>query len=442
MRLTPDQIKQGIKHSTRSVRNACLAYFADSFSTDPDIMPQVIQAIEKYGWNGAFDLYYFSFETLPQTETTLLWVMDQLEWREQPRNGRCDDLHSWLVDVLANADPPLLQAHEQRILKLGGVDEEMREAIRDRISLHGLDPETLWHELEDICDRNKSEDYLPDEDIDHAHRLVDAMGVYPNVFDARVIELLDQDIEDYTDNPMIWMERFLVRLAGELRLEQAIPLVLERLLEDEVVRFGYAMWSLAQIGTDAAVDALANVFENGDWEFRHHTAAMFGIVHSDRSLERCLALLKEEEDADVQCRLAQSALMHFADDAIQPVRQLAVNDDHESDDILVVRNVLAGVSTLMGIDFPEREQWQDDAKHHAAFRQGWYIKRYAGNDDEEAAYPAEDDEDYDDYDDSPLPPSVTVVHEEPRTGRNEPCPCGSGRKYKKCCLKKQDGRGE
>lgn len=24
-----------------------------------------------------------------------------------------------------------------------------------------------------------------------------------------------------------------------------------------------------------------------------------------------------------------------------------------------------------------------------------------------------------------------------KTGRNEPCPCGSGRKYKHCCLKKK-----
>jgi uncharacterized protein YecA (UPF0149 family) len=23
----------------------------------------------------------------------------------------------------------------------------------------------------------------------------------------------------------------------------------------------------------------------------------------------------------------------------------------------------------------------------------------------------------------------------PAVGRNDPCPCGSGRKYKKCCLK-------
>jgi SEC-C motif-containing protein len=29
--------------------------------------------------------------------------------------------------------------------------------------------------------------------------------------------------------------------------------------------------------------------------------------------------------------------------------------------------------------------------------------------------------------------SQTVRREEPKVGRNEPCPCGSGKKYKKCC---------
>ena len=27
----------------------------------------------------------------------------------------------------------------------------------------------------------------------------------------------------------------------------------------------------------------------------------------------------------------------------------------------------------------------------------------------------------------------TVSHSTPKIGRNEPCPCGSGKKYKKCC---------
>lgn len=28
---------------------------------------------------------------------------------------------------------------------------------------------------------------------------------------------------------------------------------------------------------------------------------------------------------------------------------------------------------------------------------------------------------------------ATVVRESPKVGRNDPCPCGSGKKYKKCC---------
>lgn len=35
----------------------------------------------------------------------------------------------------------------------------------------------------------------------------------------------------------------------------------------------------------------------------------------------------------------------------------------------------------------------------------------------------------------PLPPVETVKREAPKVGRNDPCPCGSGKKYKKCCGK-------
>jgi len=27
----------------------------------------------------------------------------------------------------------------------------------------------------------------------------------------------------------------------------------------------------------------------------------------------------------------------------------------------------------------------------------------------------------------------TITREAPKVGRNDPCPCGSGKKYKKCC---------
>ena len=31
---------------------------------------------------------------------------------------------------------------------------------------------------------------------------------------------------------------------------------------------------------------------------------------------------------------------------------------------------------------------------------------------------------------------ATIRREQPKVGRNDPCPCGSGKKYKKCCLLK------
>ena len=38
-------------------------------------------------------------------------------------------------------------------------------------------------------------------------------------------------------------------------------------------------------------------------------------------------------------------------------------------------------------------------------------------------------------DDAPLPPPVEPVQVNKTPGRNDPCSCGSGKKYKKCCGK-------
>jgi len=38
------------------------------------------------------------------------------------------------------------------------------------------------------------------------------------------------------------------------------------------------------------------------------------------------------------------------------------------------------------------------------------------------------------YTDGDIVPPATVRKTGPKVGRNDPCPCGSGKKYKKCCL--------
>jgi preprotein translocase subunit SecA len=40
------------------------------------------------------------------------------------------------------------------------------------------------------------------------------------------------------------------------------------------------------------------------------------------------------------------------------------------------------------------------------------------------------------------PPAPVAVRTGPRVGRNDPCPCGSGKKYKKCHMLIDGGGGE
>ncbi len=69
----------------------------------------------------------------------------------------------------------------------------------------------------------------------------------------------------------------------------------------------------------------------------------------------------------------------------------------------------------------------------------WFVNapRADGGEESDEDWSEDDDEDYD--------PGIRLEDEEPpfplppkkKVGRNDPCPCGSGKKFKKCCLKKQ-----
>ena len=39
-------------------------------------------------------------------------------------------------------------------------------------------------------------------------------------------------------------------------------------------------------------------------------------------------------------------------------------------------------------------------------------------------------------DDPQLPPPVEPIRKDAKVKRNDPCPCGSGKKYKQCCANK------
>src|SRR5471032_2806511 len=91
MRLPADKMKQAILHADQDVREAAVYYFARSHSSDPTIMPLVIQAIDKLGidklgFDKAFETHTF-LEDLVQTDETVRWLIQQLKKLGQPANA-------------------------------------------------------------------------------------------------------------------------------------------------------------------------------------------------------------------------------------------------------------------------------------------------------------------------------------------------------------------
>ncbi len=82
----------------------------------------------------------------------------------------------------------------------------------------------------------------------------------------------------------------------------------------------------------------------------------------------------------------------------------------------------------------------EELKSWAAYREPTDSDEEDWHDDLLSSFDLLDDEEYDavdEYPDDAQPARPTTIRNaQPRVGRNDPCPCGSGRKFKKCCGQK------
>jgi len=261
----------------------------------------------------------------------------------------------------------------------------------------------------------------------------------------RVMTILNAEVEDYQGNPMLWMERYAVRMAGMMQLEEAIPAIVEILHEDADWINDECIWALARIGTDEVVRKVAEYFPTADWGFCFHAACLLEDIHSDLCVQKCFELIESTDDDEIQRELYKALLINGATEAIEPVRQLLLEPEERNPDWLEFRSDLVTAATIMEVDFPELNDWKEDMQHDTEFLKKWYAEHVVpGLDWLDQPYEddfEEEDEGYldeSDEADQAYVPSGTIITSK-RPGRNDPCPCGSGKKYKKCCLRMEKG---
>jgi HEAT repeat protein len=163
---------------------------------------------------------------------------------------------------------------------------------------------------------------MADFNFDHAHRVVEALARQGAKYTEKVLELLGQKVTDFESDPMSWMEILLIELAGEMRLERAIPLIVAKLHEEGDYVLEESVNALGRIGTDGAAEAVTEGWLATSWDYRLYATSALEKIHSDTTVQKCLELLPQDKDRNIRTKLADALLAQLAPAGIEPVREM------------------------------------------------------------------------------------------------------------------------
>jgi hypothetical protein len=455
VRLSEDKIKEAILHPELDVRDTAIRYFYSSTSPDQTLMPLAIQAIERYGRTKAFSFTHY-LNLLPQTEQTIGWVIAELHGAFQ---GPPEERYFYFLNLsrlLCHADIRLVAQHAPEIFHAPHFDAKERLAFRERLDMFGWNAETCWQALLNYCEQNKDKNNIEEFDLGHALRIVEALARQPHEYHEQIVALLSEQVHDFRHDSRKWLQPLMAKLAGELRLQAAIrPLVgnlghLYSFLSDQ------SMFALEKIGTEEVVSFVCDQFPRGSRDFRLWASDLLCKIHLDVTVQRVLEVLPGETDLAVRLNLCEALLDHFSIKGVEPARQLIKHHDL-TPDVRHLRSSLISACKIMGTRFPEFDVWEAeatrDAKDEKSKTQELHKLVYEARGDlglvvrnlkaqlaqqqvERKRLEAEVAEKERLLARKPPPRPMPGPTKPSRIGRNDPCPCGSGKKFKTCCMRR------
>jgi len=248
-----------------------------------------------------------------------------------------------------------------------------------------------------------------------------------------------------------WVPIHAVHLLGELGAEEAVDDLMDVLADsqpEEIIR-QTTLEALEQIGPAALPAALE--FLHWSWRtgLQGEVAGLIGLLgQEDERAYPALRTFYEQTDWDGARTLAVSALALLGDRRAIPLLRFALNErDLQPSDIATLATALGE----LGVNI-EREPALKRAIQRIPLHSPEQLEPRLMEDDEGQVHRIRQD-----AQGRPLCPHCgqplveeggSLVHAPPtppsatkKVGRNDPCPCGSGKKYKHCCLKKNHGKG-
>ena len=452
--LTPEQVIPFLGHEDEEVRQHAVLYLAGAHDPSPATAEDYWRAIDKLGAENA-GAHIERLELLPQTDESVARTIAALGTFAENRRPA-------LLRVLRSMDIDLARKHREAVRAAENVPADVGEHLDERLALAEEPAEPLWDRLMAKAAELEGKQ-LTEADALAAERLIEALARKAEGVTERAVEILrDATIHD-------WREVIVADLVGEMRVAtpEAVEALIDKLRDQESdILWETAGEALVRIGDVNVVERLADRFAKEEWGFRISAAGVLGRIKRPEAEAAILRLLPGEKDKEVISFLAASVLDLCPTDlgTLAQVRQIVVDERYEPG-TADLRSMLVAAGIMVRYFPEEAEVWRREREED---RKRW--ESGAADDDGIMAAIQSHKIGAEDLgavghilgipDARPLPPlrpttrqrrdapgrrgagayapaQQTRTFRRPmaKVGRNDPCPCGSGKKFKRCCMR-------
>ncbi|MHB8126230.1 MAG: SEC-C metal-binding domain-containing protein [Desulfitobacteriaceae bacterium] len=401
--LKPNEIKPFLFHTEGVVREFAVNYFAKSFSLDSELLPLILAYTRTEDEKAqihpddedANQLMLVNARYFIQTQETFVEILERIE--------RADQNKSSYVQLLLNAGPRLLEKNLSELLRY----PELMKGAEQAVELLQLSTLDLWKKLMEYAETHV-EDYVGEFDFNYGKIIVRELATRLDLpFEEMRRILLSKSEEDGG-----YKEVYLTILAGELRDEAWIPILIDKLSLNGDLICQTASDALAKIGTPAVVEALFERYRLKKGYFSIFAAPLLGQIKVEEAEDAILKLLFVEDDKEDATVLVDSLGQLLSARGI-PLIQQYIEEGYSSCIINLEKTYYCN-ALINGVELPDmveyRQMIQEERDNYRK-----HLDEVQGRSNSLS--------------------TAKPVDKPDKIGRNDPCPCGSGNKYKKCCGK-------
>jgi hypothetical protein len=230
---------------------------------------------------------------------------------------------------------------------------------------------------------------------------------------------------------------FLVDLAGARRVRAAVPILVDKYRIDAELLREQVTPALARIGDVEAVRLVRAMFLDVEWHARLYASNVFDVIRAEEAERGALELVDRVEEDDIRGSLCHSLLGMFSAPGLPVVLKVIEEEKYDRQMVHLDTDAVA-VADALGVALPRADEWRKRRQEEstrferALAEEPDWLEGVA----EETLAPPPHGAVAEEPPADRYPRQVPFQHTERRVGRNDPCPCGSGKKFKKCC-----GRG-